>query len=89
MNNREKVELQKKKTLELLTGKPIESTLTERWFLIDEASALYENESQPIAMGKGLRYILERASLPIDETDLLLGRYIDRVPTDEENKSLS
>lgn len=89
MNDREKVEIQKKKALELLTDKPIKSTLTERWFLLDEACELYGEEPQPLALGKGLGYILTHASLPIDECDILLGRYVDRVPTEEEERRLA
>ncbi len=88
MNNRQKAEMQKNKATELIWSKPADSTLVERWFLLDEACRLYENEPQPLAMGKGLCYILEHASLPIDECDLLLGRYDDRVPTPEEQKRL-
>ena len=89
MTNREKAEAQKKKALELLWNKPVNSTLVERWFLLDRACEKYENEPQPLAMGKGLMDILGHASLPIDPCDLLLGRYVDRVPTEEEERRLT
>ena len=88
MTNQEKINIQKKETLDLLLNKPVTSTFTERWFLLDEACALFEKEPQPLAMGKGLGYILEKATLPIKEYDILLGRYIDRVPTAEEDALL-
>lgn len=88
MNQREKTELQKKTAMELLWKKPIQSTLVERWFLLEEACRRYEDEPQPLAMGKGLSHILAHASLPIEECDLLLGRYDDHVPTAEEEEKL-
>lgn len=89
MNDREKADRQLKTAMELLWNKPVKSTLVERWFLLDNACKKYENEPQPIAMGKGLKEILNAASLPIDASDLLLGRYVDRVPTEEEEKKLA
>ena len=88
MNNREKADRQIKAAQELLYSKPVESSLVERWFLLDEACERYASEPQPLALGKGMQYVLERASLPINPCDLLLGRYIDRVPTGEEQVRL-
>lgn len=72
--------------LRLLREKPVNSTTLERWFLMDDARGMMEGLPQPLAQGKGLRYVLERVSLPIDENDLFLGRYIDAVPTEEEEE---
>ena len=71
-------------TLDLLRNKPINSTLTEHWFLLEEAWKEVEGLPQPLQFGKLLEYILEHASLPIKEHDQLLGRFIDKVPTEEE-----
>lgn len=84
MTIKEKSQRMMEETLEMLRSKPAESTLTERWFLLEEARASVQGLSQPLQMGKGLEYILERASLPVEEYDLLLGRFIDKVPTPEE-----
>ena len=72
----------------LLREKPFESTLAERYFLLNEALDTVKDLPQPLQMGKGLCYILERASLPIAEHDLLLGRFDDHVPTEEEQARL-
>ena len=72
----------------LLREKPQESTLVERYFLIDEAYLAYPGEPQPIQQGKGLYYVLDRASLPIEPHDLLLGRFDDHVPTEAEQTRL-
>ena len=88
MTNREKIQIQRAEIVAQLKNKPINSTLTERWFLIDEATRLYEGLPQAMILGKGLQYILERASTPINECDILLGRFVDRVPTEEEDAKL-
>lgn len=85
------LEKAKKSVLEaarLLREKPFESTLAERYFLLNEALDTVKDLPQPLQMGKGLCYILGRASLPIAEHDLLLGRFDDHVPTEEEQARL-
>ena len=72
MTNKEKIELKISKTLEYSRSKPIDSTLTERWFLLDEATRACEGLPQPLAFGKGMAYILERAATPIEEYDILV-----------------
>ena len=72
----------------LLREKPFESTLAERYFLLHDAWERVKDLPQPLQMGKGLCYILGRASLPIAEHDLLLGRFDDHVPTEAEQKRL-
>ena len=88
MTNKEKIELQISKTLEYSRSKPIDSTLTERWFLLDEATRACEGLPQPLAFGKGMAYILERAATPIEEYDILVGRFTEKVPTPEEEAAL-
>ena len=88
MTNKEKNSLQISKTIEYTKTKPINSTLTERWFLLNDATKDYEGLPQPLIFGKGMAYILERAATPIEEYDILLGRFTDRVPTDEEEAAL-
>ena len=89
MTMKERAELQKREAMDLLLHKSPQSTLTERWFLLDEACERFQSEPQPLMLGKGLRYILERASLPVRPCDILLGRYVDRVPTPEEDAEIA
>lgn len=84
MTNSEKNKAMINETLEMLRNKPVNSTLIERYFLSDEAWKQVKELPQPLQLGNGLKYILSRASLPIKEHDILLGRFIDRVPSDEE-----
>ena len=88
MTNKEKIELQISKTLEYSRNKPIDSTLTERWFLLDEATRECEGLPQPLIFGKGMTYILERASTPIEDYDILVGRFIEKVPSAEEDEEI-
>ncbi|MBQ3556418.1 MAG: hypothetical protein IJA11_01285 [Oscillospiraceae bacterium] len=84
--------LKAKKSIEigarLLREKSPESTMLEHFFLRFAAWDAVADLPQPLQQGKGLYYILERASLPIEEYDLLLGRYDDHVPTPEEQEKL-
>ena len=84
MTIQEKARAMREETLEMLRNKPVNSTLTERWFLLDEAWEHLRDLPQPLQHGKGLAYVLERASLPVAEHDLLLGRFVDKVPTKDE-----
>ncbi len=82
----EKAALMRAEILEMLRSKPVESTLVERWKLIDEASKRYADLPQPLRLGHGLTYILNNCSLPVKEYDILLGRFDDHVPTPEEEE---
>ncbi len=86
MTNREKIEKQIDEAFYLLREKPINSTFTERWFLLQDCYEEVKDLPRSLGQSRGLAYILERASLPIKEYDLLLGRYIDKIPTEEEEK---
>lgn len=88
MTIKEKAKLSVEMGIRLLREKPYESTLVERYFLLYEAWDTVKGLPQALQMGKGLYYVLERASVPVEEYDLLLGRYDDHVPTDEEQKRL-
>ena len=85
---KQKAKISIETAVRLLREKPQESTLVERYFLIDQAYLAYPNEPQPIQQGKGLYYVLDRASLPIEQHDLLLGRFDDHVPTEAEQTRL-
>lgn len=69
---------------DMLRNKPVESTLVERWQLIDKARELYGELPQPLLFGYSLTYILKNCSIPLKPYDMILGRFVDRVPTEEE-----
>ena len=66
--------------IRLLREKPVDSTLTERIILLNDAWKDVEGLPQPLQQGIGLYKVLSKASLPVDPHDFLLGRYIDKVP---------
>ena len=72
----------------LLRNKSTQSTMVERYFLLYEAWAMVEGLPQALQMGKGLYHMLSHASVPVKEYDLLLGRYDDHVPSEDEQKKL-
>ena len=88
MTNKQKIQNQLNSAIYQLKNKSTKSTFIERWFLLDEATKKFEKYSEPLILGKGLEYILERVSTPIDQCDILVGRYIDRVPTESEETAL-
>lgn len=75
-------------TLDSLRNKPVNSTPLERWVLLDRATSLYDGLPQPLKMGKTLQYMVENATLPVREYDLLLGRFFEIIPSDEEESVL-
>lgn len=69
-----------------LTEKPIKSTTIERVRLLHEADELYSDLPQPLQYGKGFYYLLKNCSLPIKDTDLILGRIFEKELDEEEEK---
>lgn len=88
LTNPQKAAISLTQTARLLREKPQESALVERYFLLDDAWARVKDLPQPLAQGKGLAYVLSRASLPIEPYDLLLGRFEEHIPTKEEQERL-
>ena len=88
MTNREKAEKSIQSAAWLLRNKPVNCTPVERHFLLRDAWDAVRNQPKWLQPGLGLRYVLERASLPIAEEDLLLGRFEEHVPTPEEEDAL-
>jgi len=70
-----------------LTGKDVRSTTLERIRLALEADDQVQGLSQPLQLGAGLQYILERISTPVAERDLIAGRMTEEIP-DEAGEAL-
>lgn len=85
----EKSERLLEETLDSLRNKPVNSTYLERLILADRASALYREMPQPLRMGYCMNYILENASCPVEPQDILMGRYPECIPTEEEEKQFA
>ena len=54
MTPQEKVQASHREIVDLLRNKPVNSTLTERWFLLDEAWKQVEGLPQPVQFARGL-----------------------------------
>lgn len=75
-------------TIEALRNKDPKSTYMERLLLADEAYELYRELPQPLYLGKGLYHMLEHVSCPVEAHDILLGRVVEYVPGEEEERIL-
>jgi formate C-acetyltransferase len=73
--------------INILREKDIHSATIERLKLSWEAHALVQELPQPLQLGEGLYYLLDRISLPIHPHDLILGRITEEIP-DEEGETL-
>lgn len=72
-----------REALDALTGKPMRCTTLERVRLFYEAHYALPELPQPLKFGLGLKYVLERISLPVKATDLLAGRISEEIPDEE------
>jgi formate C-acetyltransferase len=63
-----------------LRDKPVPSTTLERLRLTWEADQHVQGLPQPLQLGRGLTFILERIAFPVAPHDLLLGRIAEEVP---------
>ena len=73
-------------TIDLLRNKPVNSTYMERLILADRAEDMFNHLPQPLYVGEASAYVLENASCPVSPYDILLGRFPEHVPDDEEEK---
>ena len=67
---------------ELLT-KAVRSTTLERLRKTVEADLHVQGMSQPLQLGQGLYHLLDHIDLPVESTDLIVGRILEEVPDDE------
>jgi len=86
---KDKSSLLLRETVESLRNKPVKSTFMERLILSDRATDLYGGLSQPIKLGFCHQYVLENVSCPVKPYDILLGRFEEHVPTEEEEEIIN
>ena len=67
-----------------LTQKPLLATGVERVMILDEIKSSYNHLPQPRRFAATLSALLQRVSTPLEAHDLIAGRCVDRVLTDEE-----
>ncbi|MGI6070204.1 MAG: pyruvate formate lyase family protein [Blautia sp.] len=68
--------------------KDYKETFMERIQLVFEAEKLYAEEEAGLAYGHTLQHILNGVSVPIQETELLAGSVLTRIPTEEEEQEI-
>ncbi len=66
-----------------LCDKEVHSTTLERLRLAHEAEACVRDLPQPLQLGEGVYYLLDRISVPVSPLDLILGRITEEVPDRE------
>ncbi|NOZ23321.1 MAG: hypothetical protein GXP25_19785 [Planctomycetes bacterium] len=75
-------------TIDALRCKDVRSSTLERLRLTVEADAHVDGMPQPLQLGHGLNFLLERISLPVTQDDLLVGRITEVIPDDEGEQLL-
>ena len=73
-------------TVKSLTEKPIKSTTFEKSKLLYDADLLYSELPASIKYGKSVAYLLEHCSVPVKETDIIVGRVPDWELSEAEEK---
>ena len=65
-----------------LRYKPVCSTTLERIRITEKANHLVAGYPQPLKLGEGLYYLLDRIAVPVFPDDLIVGRIEEEVPDD-------
>jgi trans-4-hydroxy-L-proline dehydratase len=66
--------------ISVLRYKDPRSTTLERLRVTHEADLQVEGLSQPLQLGEGLYYLLDRIAVPVSADDLIVGRILEEVP---------
>lgn len=69
-----------------LTEKPLLSTASERFLILNEIKEKDKDLPQPTLFANQFKELLSRVSTPIEEYDLIAGRMVDRELTESEEK---
>lgn len=69
-----------------LTEKPLLATTAERFLILDEIKSMHKELSHPRRFSWMLGELLSRVSVPLMPYDMIAGRTVDRLLTDEENE---
>ncbi|MBQ9773566.1 MAG: hypothetical protein IJW30_02780 [Clostridia bacterium] len=69
-----------------LTEKPLFATSVERFLILDALKSAYKELPQPARFSRVLSDLLSRVSVPLEPYDLIAGRCVDRVLTEEEER---
>lgn len=69
-----------------LTEKPLKTTSFQRIKLLGDIKNACFGLPQPLAFAKAMSYLLENVDTPVCDTDVIAGRYVDKVLTKEEEE---
>ena len=69
-----------------LTEKPLKATSFQRIKLLGDIKNACFGLPQPLAFAKAMSYLLENVDTPVRDTDVIAGRYVDKVLTKEEEE---
>ena len=69
-----------------LTEKPLNATSVERFIILNRIKSDWKELPSPLRFSKFLSTLLSEVSVPVKPHDLIAGRCVDRVLTDEEEK---
>ena len=72
-----------REAIDALRHKDVRSTTLERLRITWEADACVAGLSQPLQLGEGLYYLLDRIAVPVSTHDIILGRISEEVPDEE------
>ena len=72
-----------------LTEKPMLATAAERFLILNGIKSEDRELPQPLRFSKHLSVLLSRVSTPVEEYDLIAGRYVDRLLTEEEEREFA
>ncbi|MBQ8849806.1 MAG: hypothetical protein IJ011_05710 [Clostridia bacterium] len=72
-----------------LTEKPMLATASERFLILNEIKSEYKDLPHPLRFSRYLSILLSRVSTPVEKYDLIAGRYVDRVLTEDEERAFA
>lgn len=79
MNNIEEAKLS-------LTTKPLKSTSFQRVRILNELKDVYKDFPQPLRFARVMDDLLRKVDIPLNKTDIIAGRYVDKTLNAEEEK---
>ena len=67
-----------------LIEKPLLATSAERFLILNELKSSYKDLPHPLRFSRILSILLQRVSTPLEDFDIIAGRCVDRLLTDDE-----
>lgn len=74
----------REEAVERLYHKPMNSTMLERMQVLEQADERVQGLPQPLQLGRGLCYVADTVTQPVEAWDILLGRIPEVVPDEQQ-----